>query len=181
MAEVTGKRLKIGEFLVEKGLISSSDVESILKYSKHSGLRFGEAGVELGVFTEQDLARVFGPSYQVDFFHLHPEFFPQNTKDLWSLEKALGWGALPLGTKTEYRFFRKHKRLNVGMLDPHQEGAFEEIQLHLKDHFTSFKVFLLLADQFVDVLSQHYGANVEELRKENSGKLSERLLMFLDS
>ena len=56
----------IGQFLVERGVLNQIQVEQILEFSKKTGLRFGEAGLELGLLSYQTLEKVFGPNYRVE-------------------------------------------------------------------------------------------------------------------
>ncbi len=60
--ERAGRR--IGELLVEAGLLSPENAQRILDYQRKSGLMFGETGVEMGLLTEEDvrhgLAMQFG-------------------------------------------------------------------------------------------------------------------------
>lgn len=59
----------IGAILVEAGRLSLQSVEDILRFQEEQKLRFGEAGLRLGVLTEADiefaLARQFDCSYLV--------------------------------------------------------------------------------------------------------------------
>ncbi|HTL12173.1 MAG TPA: hypothetical protein VL588_06785 [Bdellovibrionota bacterium] len=173
-------RLRIGEFLVEKGVLTPDDVENILKYSRHAGLRFGEAGMEMGLITREALIKVFGPSFRTDFFHLQPQYFPMATKDLVPVETILKLGVLPLAFKTEYKMFRARKRLNLGMLDPTHSAALDQIQALVGGQFASIKVFLVLADQFLEVVRQVYGVTQDRLRSMRSDEIHERLQMFLE-
>lgn len=69
------KWLKIGELLVETGTIAPGQVDLIVQRMKVLGVRFGEAGIDLGFYDEEELARVlakqFGMEY-VDLAAFHP-------------------------------------------------------------------------------------------------------------
>jgi protein-tyrosine kinase len=58
----------IGAILVDAGRISPNDVERILHYQRKAELRFGEAGIALGVLTEGDL--LYALSLQFDYPYL---------------------------------------------------------------------------------------------------------------
>src|SRR5690606_15468033 len=83
-----------------------------------TGLRFGEAGLELGLLTRDSMLRAFGQHYMVDFFHLEPKYFPQSTRDLFPVKTMIRLGLLPLGLKRTRGFFRTGRILNIGLLDP---------------------------------------------------------------
>ncbi len=86
--------LKIGELLVESGAIAPGQTEIILGRMKTLGLRFGEAGIELGFYDEdvlaQALARQFGLEY-VDMSSSVPEPMDNLPEDL-----AVRFGVVPL-------------------------------------------------------------------------------------
>lgn len=58
----------IGAILVDAGRISPNDVERILHYQRQADLRFGEAGIALGLLTEGDL--LYALSLQFDYPYL---------------------------------------------------------------------------------------------------------------
>lgn len=60
----------IGAILVDAGLIKPADVDQILLYQKKSQLRFGEAGVELGLLSESSI--LYALSQQFDYPYLRP-------------------------------------------------------------------------------------------------------------
>ena len=179
-------RKRIGEFLVDQGVLTPEDVEAILKYARRSGLRFGEAGMEMGLLKRDALIKVFGPSYATDFFFLDPRYFPAVTRDVLAVSELLRLGVVPLAFKTEYKRFRARKRLNLGMLDPADKAAASEAERLARARlgekgFAGLKFFLVLADQFLDVIRQVYGVSAEELRKLPPDAIHERLQMFLES
>ncbi|MEK6579524.1 MAG: hypothetical protein AABZ55_09895 [Bdellovibrionota bacterium] len=49
------------------------------------------------------------------------------------------------------------------------------------DAFDQTKVFLILADQFLDVLHNVYGMDVKQIRSLNQQNLNETLAMYLES
>ena len=157
---------RIGEFFVEKGVLDEKQVELVLEHSRASGLRFGDAALQLGVVTREQMIQLFGPNFRVDFFNLDPKFYPRNTADLLKAEEILELGALPLGVKTESSFFRRRRCLNIGMLDPSRKEAVERAFALAKSRkgaevdgatLAEPKVFLVLADQYLAVLRSVYG------------------------
>lgn len=72
------KHQRLGEILVEVGLITPKDVEIALSEQKRGkGKRIGEVLVELGVLKEEDLAQVLAKKFHLAFvnldeFRIHP-------------------------------------------------------------------------------------------------------------
>ena len=60
----------IGAVLVDAGRLKLEDAERILQLQGEKGLRFGDAGKELGILTDADIA--FALSRQFDYPYLHP-------------------------------------------------------------------------------------------------------------
>jgi hypothetical protein len=175
--------MRIGEFLVERKVLTQADVERILDYGKREGLRFGEAGLRLGLLSEEKLVRVFGKNYRVDFFHLDPAFFPKRSTDILGIDTALRCGVLMLGFKSQYGFFKRGKTLNIGMLDPGRKDALAAAEKEVRTHghdFKNTKVFLLLADQFLNVVQSAYGLSLDEIASRPSENLDRTLALFLE-
>lgn len=156
------EKKKIGDFFVEKKILTPEEKSHVLDYAHHNGKSFGEAGLELGLLTREDMIHVFGPSFEIDFFYLDPRYFPAATKDALTLQEILRYGALPLGFKRKSGFLSKKKTINVGFLDPGNEETVQAVRAALLGRFggegvTDIKIFLLLSDQYMDVLRMSYG------------------------
>lgn len=179
-------RKRIGDYLMDKGILTKDQVKEILKYSKSVGLRFGEAGMELGVIKKDDLLKLFGPSFGVDYFHLEPEYFPAETKEIFPIPYMIKHGVVPLGFKTEYKFFRPKKQLNLGFLSPSDRSHVREVEGYAMSHLNDpsvigVKNFLILAEQFLNVLSKVYGVQDDQIHKMDPKDVAENLSLFLES
>ena len=92
------------------------------------------------------------------------------------------WGALPLGFKKEYGLFRRGgQTLNVGLLDPGRRDALADIEKAVRAQIPGqrSKVFLVLADQFLDVLDKVYGVSRAALLRRPEEQLDPTLRLFL--
>lgn len=179
---MSGKR--IGDFLVERGILTRADVEQIAEYGKREGRRFGEAGMELGLLSEEQLVRLFGKNFRVNFFNLDPRFFPRQTNALLSVDTIIRHGVLPLGFKRGgYSLFRASRTFNLGMLDPasreSQKTAEEEVRKN-GENFQRTQVFLVLADQFLDVLSSVFDVKMKDLLQRPPESVDGTLALSLD-
>jgi hypothetical protein len=178
------ERPKIGDFFVEKRILTVEQKNHVLEYAHQSGKSFGEAGLELGVITRDDMVRVFGPSFEIDFFYLDARYFPAVTKDALSLDEILQHGALPLGFKKKSGFLSQKKAINVGFLDPGRAGNVEAVRELLLRRLadagvTEVKIFLVLSDQYLDVLRSVYGKDRTYLRGLEPGALDPSLALQL--
>ena len=67
-ADVNGNGRSIGAILVDTGRLSVKDAEKILRLQKEQGKRFGDAAIELGLVTQDDIR--FALSQQFDYPYL---------------------------------------------------------------------------------------------------------------
>jgi hypothetical protein len=178
-------RKRIGEYLVERGILLPDQVEQILAFGRTSGLRFGEAGMELGLLNRQAMIDAFGKSYLIDFFHLDSRYFPQVTRDLLPVEAIVRFGALPLGYKTVPGLFRSRKLLNLGLLDPARQDVVDAVTEVVRpvvgEALAGVKTYLVLASDFVPLVDKVFALSPAALAELPSEKVDPTLKMFLDS
>ena len=67
-AEVTGNGRSIGAILVDTGRLSVTDAEKVIRLQKEQGKRFGDAAIDLGLVTQDDIR--FALSQQFDYPYL---------------------------------------------------------------------------------------------------------------
>jgi len=79
---VTGKSVhpgsQIGALLVEAGKIIPQDAERTLRYAKEKGLRFGDAAIELGLVSREEIDRIV--ARQFDYPYLTPGESPVSSE-----------------------------------------------------------------------------------------------------
>ncbi|MCC7440811.1 MAG: hypothetical protein IT285_04215 [Bdellovibrionales bacterium] len=161
-------RKKIGTFLVEKGYLTQEQVREVRIYSEKTGKKFGDAAVEMGLVTQEQLQELFGQDFAVNFFHIDTKTFPRTTLDLFPVEEVLKWGCMPCGFKTEVVERKEVKILNLGFLEPSDTANVQAVMKGLKGKEygksgrpNSVDPYLLLPDQFVEVLLQVYAIRPE--------------------
>lgn len=101
----------------------------------------------------------------VEFFHLNPKFFPESTRDHFPLDTILRLGALPLGTKHGWRFFRKVVLLNVGLIAPKHRATQREIQnlIREKTGIDGIQFFRIDPGEFLGLVETAYAVKRERL------------------
>lgn len=175
---------KIGQFLMEMGVLSEKQVVEIVKYAQASGVKFGEAAIRLGFLKSESPLPFPGLKARVDFFHLSPRYFPKSTQGLFPVEAMVEWGVLPLGYKRSSRFFRPTQDLNLGFLDPGNRLAAESAEKMARAHpslstFSSVRKYLILADEFISVLEEIYQFSEARLRSVPREKMEGTLYTYL--
>jgi hypothetical protein len=180
--------MKIGTFLVEKGYITQEQVREIRVHSEKTGKKFGDAAVELGYITQEQLQELFGDNHTFNFFHIDTKTFPRTTLDLFTIEDVLRCGCMPLGFKTEFDGPKEERVLNLGFLDP-GETANVQVALGLvkgKDFGKAGRPkgvdpYLLLPDQFVEVIATVYALKPERYRVLCKGPVHPKVRELLDA
>lgn len=176
-------RKRIGDYFIEKGILSEKDKNHVLKVAHQTGKSFGEAALDLGVISREDMVRVFGPSFEIDFFYLDSKYFPLVTKSVLDLEHILKYGTIPLGLKKKEGFLSKGKFLNLGFLNPSNKDNVKEVESIVRqkmtDHFISdIKIYLILADQFIHIVKDIYGLDLYSAQPHH--EMDEVLKLFLE-
>ena len=104
------KRRRLGEILVEWGVITTSAVEEALERARRDGIRIGEALTALGLADEEDVAKALATQYDMEYVDLErqvvvPAMLHQVPEDI--IRRHL---VLPIG--------KEGNRLKVIITDP---------------------------------------------------------------
>jgi len=123
--------------------------------------------------------------FPVEQFHLDVGYFPEATKELFSVDLILKHGALALGFKTESSLFKSQKFLNIGLLNPKSRDCLTQLQAEAKqklgtEGFTGTHIYRLRVGEFLQVLHVVYGLEETAVRSRNPEKLSPALVAFFE-
>jgi hypothetical protein len=180
---MTDKKQRVGEFLVEQGFLSQGDVDRVLAHAQTQKIRFGEAAVQLKVLSREHLRDVFGSNNDVDFVSLRAEAFPQDTKLILPVYEMLKLGALPLGF--DFREQPKREKIfKLGLLNPGSKVNLALAQGLLseglaKESVDQIVVYLILPDQFLDILREVYQIYETAIQTMDAAKLDATLAAFV--
>lgn len=181
------EKKRIGEFLVERGVIEPSQVTQILNHSEKSGLRFIKAGLELDILDRNKLIQAFAPNTKAKWFNVDPKHLTQAPKNIISPQNMVRFGAVPLGFKKEQRFLRasRRKHLVLGLLDPiNEKQALEYFRSELSDPGLKRDLdravsYLVLVDQFLELLESTFKVGEAEIRSYPPDEVCPTLRDFL--
>ncbi len=177
---------RIGDIFVEKGILTEEQLTEALAYAQKHGIRLGDAAVKMDLIDAKILLDVFGQSNREDFFYVDCNYFPPITKNLFDLKSMLKYGVLPLGFKSEVKLFKSRKLLNLGLVSPERQSSIiPDLERLAKEKigentFQEIKVYLILAEQFFEVMEQIYETSEADIRESNN-EIDERLIIYLDS
>lgn len=148
------RRKRIGDHLVEKGLIRREWDSVIVEYGKLNGLKFGEAAVELDLISSGELRQaLIYPFGKERFFDLRKlEMAPEALK-LFSVADMIRHGVVPLGFhRPALKLFRRV--LRVGVLRPVSLETKKWLEAHYKN-LGPFEWVDILGDQLLEFWKNH--------------------------
>ena len=108
---------KLGEILVEWGIVKAAEVQRALDHARQKNLRIGEALVDLKLCSESNVYKALAQQHNMEYIDLDksgvpPEAINQIPDDL--MRKYL---ILPLGKEGNKLRIAIHDPLDLGMLD----------------------------------------------------------------
>jgi type IV pilus assembly protein PilB len=89
-------RRKLGEILYKSGLIGKEVLVQALKTSQEKNKRIGETLVELGLVSEDDVSKAIAHQFGLDYVDLDKQSIPQSILNLIPEEVIQKYGVLPL-------------------------------------------------------------------------------------
>lgn len=147
-------RLRLGERLIEAGLLSEEELNSALQQQTEKKRFLGELLVELGLINEADLLPYLGEQMNCPTVKLREGVIDPETVQLLPREIAARLNVLVL--------FRVHNELTVAMANPQDLPAIDELEQITN---CSIRPVLALQSQIEDLLPQCYeeGFSVDDV------------------
>jgi type IV pilus assembly protein PilB len=135
MSVAAARADRIGELLVQQGLITGEQLSKALDESRRSGIRVGVSLVKLGYVEENDLTRVLARQYSVPAVDLERVKLDPRVLRIIPAEVALKHLVLPLR--------RSGRTLTVAMANPTDLGVLDDLKF-----ITRFDVEPVVAGEF---------------------------------
>jgi MSHA biogenesis protein MshE len=121
------RRIKLGEELVQHGAITEEQLQSALAQQKRTGRKLGRVLADLGFMSEASLHEFLSKHLQVPFFDLKHARVDAETVKLLPEPLARRYRAIVL--------LQDSRGLLLGMADPSDLHAYDELQAKLKQPF----------------------------------------------
>ena len=159
--------MKIGDILVQKGLISQAELDKALKQSQKAGEILGKTVVRLGLISEERLLEVLAEQLCLPYY--------PNLKDV-SISSDL-IQRIPAKFVLHYKFMPlmiKGNQLTIAVSDPLAVWLIEDLKLHL-----GYDVERVLApeEEIMNSIRLYYGIGaetVEEILTQDTGAVEEK-------
>ena len=87
---------KLGELLIEEGLLDKEKLEEALKQQKTSGERLGEVLVRLGRVTEKDIAKIVADQFALPYLGVSQYFLPKDIDKVLPVESLVENHCVPM-------------------------------------------------------------------------------------
>ncbi len=117
-------RIRLGELLVDAGIITSEQLGEVLELQQREPRRLGELLVETGLVTETQVTQILSQQLSIPWVSLYHIDFSRQLLDLVSVELAWQYSLVPIFV----RRIRGHGNvLYLAMNDPSDEGALEAV------------------------------------------------------
>ena len=174
----------IGAILIDAGRLTPADAERILQYQQQTELRFGEAGVELGLITEADI--LYALSLQFDYPFIQPGgSHPISTEVVAAYKpfSAEGERLRALRSQLQLRWFDEAGRRTALAIvsDSRQEGR-SNLAANLAVTFAQLGQRTLLIDGDLRAPRQHKLFKVENqvgLSSLLAGRMQDQVVTFV--
>src|SRR5579872_246126 len=115
---------RIGELLVEGGILSQSQLEQALFAQRKDGRKLGQLLIELGLVSEVQLTQTLSRQLSVAWVSLYHVDFSRSLLNLVAREIAEKYSLVPIFVR---RVRKQGETLYVAMDDPTNEAAIEEV------------------------------------------------------
>ncbi|BDU50197.1 type II secretion system ATPase GspE [Haliovirga abyssi] len=147
------KKKRLGDALVETGVISGEQLQIALEEHKKSGEKLGEAIVRLGFCTKDQMIETLSTQMGFPFIRLERQVIDPKVIQLISEDMARRYKLIPI--------FKTNNRLNLAMADPLDYFAIDEIEFQ-----TGFEVVPSIAveDDVLEAIDKYYSSGREKTK-----------------
>ncbi len=169
------KKMRLGDVLVQNGVITEEDLQRGLERQKGSGRKLGETLVDEGIATEENIARALSKQFHYDMVDLQNTEIPKEILDLVPASVLKKHRAIPFEYSPD-----NMNVLRVAMSDPMDIGAMDDINI-----ITNLQVEPVVATMGSVMLAidRYYGqaevnSALEEYTREKESQMIEQEDMY---
>uniref|UniRef100_A0A7C4RRC6 Response regulator n=1 Tax=Desulfatirhabdium butyrativorans TaxID=340467 RepID=A0A7C4RRC6_9BACT len=139
------KRKKLGEILIEAGLIEEKDLLRALELQKIRKKRIGQILIEMGIVNDEQLAKALAGQLKIPYIRLADVTIPKEIIDLVPQDMALKHLLIPVK--------EVKKQLVVAMANPLEYYALDDLRF-----LTQMPIFVTVApySDIVAAINKHY-------------------------
>jgi len=154
MAALRVVRKKIGELLIERGIITQKELFKVLEEQKKKGGYLSKHLITMGFATELDIATCLSNQYNFAYLPLKNYEIPEEVLNLIPLKWVKIYTLLPVD--------RVGNSLSVAMADPLNEGV---IQMLSQICNCKIVVFVSTYSELNEAIKRYFGSKLNDLEK----------------
>jgi len=159
------KKGSLGDILSSSQIISTADISLALEEQKRSGVRFGEALVNLGIVTQEDIDWALSNQLDIPYIRLKVDMIDPDAVKLIPADMARKFNLIPL--------IKAGGELNIAIADPLNKPAIEAVQQHSG---CSVNISVALIREIREMIESCYGSAERESLGFKSGAFAEKAL-----
>jgi type IV pilus assembly protein PilB len=160
-SQISASERKIGQLLLQEGLVTPDDLGRALEEQQHTGARLGFCLVSMGVVEEPELTRVLATQYGVSSVDLNSVELDPRILSLVPADFATKHLVLPLD--------RVGRRLTVAMADPSNLSVIDDLKFitrfDVEPVLTGEYSLRMAVERFYEVASASLGELLDELEE----------------
>lgn len=175
MAIMNRRRLRLGDLLINQGIITEEQLQKGLELQKQNGGKLGEVLVDNNIVSEETFVKVLGEQLHLEYIDLTNVKIDEKILELVPSNILQKYGMIPFEFAPD-----KPNVLRVAMLDPLDMEAIDDINI-----VTNLQVEPVITTRrsLNIVLDKHFGQKevysaVSEYEKEKESKLEESEEMY---
>lgn len=169
--DLNRKKLRLGDVLVNSGVITAEDLQKGLELQKGSGRKLGETLVDEGLATEENIAKALSSQLHYDMVDLQNIEIPEDILKLVPVNVLKKYRMLP------YEYSPDNMNvLRVAMSDPMDMAAMDDINiitnLQVEPVVTTMRGVMLAIDRYYG--QAEVNSALEEYAKEKENQIVEQ-------
>ena len=153
------RRKRLGEILLESGLINQKQIEEALKIASQTGKRIGNIFIEMEWVSEMDICRTLSKQLEIPMISLKNKKIDQKVLDLLPAKLCYKRRLLPL--------LVKDRSLVIAMNNPIDYEAMDEVSF-VSGH--RVRVAVALEQEILDILVRSYPPDEDEMDDIETGE-----------
>lgn len=164
------KKGSLGDILSSSQIITESDIHTALEEQNRSGCRFGEALVNLGIVTQEDIDWALSNQLDLPYIRLKKEMIDPEATSLVTPDLTRTYNFIPL--------IRAGNELNIAIADPLNRLAVEEIE---RQTGLTVNISVALIREIREMIDQCYGEAGHDSMGFASAAFSDKVLATINA
>ena len=164
------KKASMGAILSACNIIDENDIAAAMEEQKRSGVRFGEALINLGIVTQEDIDWALSNQLDIPYIRLKVDMIDHDAVRLVQAATARKFNLIPL--------IKAGNELSIAISDPLNREAIEAIE---QQTGCQVNISVALVREIREMIAACYGSNENEQMGFESRAFSEKSLEVINS